>query len=224
MVEMSIISWDNIDALSDSEISYLLYTEGKDIKTICKIRGKERAEIERQIIECKVKYRIFEGAEKVEDLIKKLMKCGKEERINALGIMSDEDKKRIEKHAISSLFECSKDECHFYIWLLGELKSRAAVPSLIAFLRCSDGNIKRMCCSALGKIGDIRSEDGLLGCINENRPQVKQYAIKALGKLRSKKSIPLLREILNNPSEKDYIKRAAVEALEHIEGKGDLHD
>ena len=221
---MKEITWENIDSLSDSEISYLLHREGKDINTICKIRNKNRSEVEKHIIECKVKYRVFEGTGKADDIAKKLMRYSKEERVNALNIMPEEEKKKIEELAIDKLFESNRDECMFYIWLLGELKSRGSVPALITFLRCSDGNIKRMCCSALGKIGDIRAENALFQCLEETRPQVKEYAIKALGKLKSKKSITKINEILKNSSEKPYIIRAAQYAIDQIEGKGEIGD
>jgi hypothetical protein len=36
------ISWDNIENLSDSEVTYLLYQEGKSIKSIARIRKMDR--------------------------------------------------------------------------------------------------------------------------------------------------------------------------------------
>lgn len=87
---------------------------------------------------------------------------------------------------LNNMFLVTRDECLFYIWLLGELKSKRAVSSIITFLKCTDGNIKRICCSSLGKIGDISSEEALITVLNDTRPQVKQYAIKALGRIRSK--------------------------------------
>jgi hypothetical protein len=221
---MKEISWINIETLNDSEISYLLYKEGKDIKTICRIRGKERSEIEKHIIECKVKYRVFEGAGNADDIVKKLIRYTKEERINSLKLMPQDELKKIEKLAISKLFDCNRDECMFYIWLLGELESKDAVSSLVTFLKCSDGNIKRMCCSALGKIGDKRAENALVQCLDETRSQVKEYAIKALGKLKSSKALSKLREFSTSSIEKPYVVRAAIASLEQIEGKGEIND
>jgi HEAT repeat protein len=220
---MKSITWDNIDDLSDPEISYLLYTEGKDIKTICKIRNISKSEIEKHIIECKVKYRIFEGSNNLDSIAKRLMRFSKEERINALNMMTQEDKKKIEKYAQERLFESNRDECMFYIWILGELASKGSVPSLITFLKCSDGNIKRICCSALGKIGDIKSEDALIQCLNESRLQIKDYAIRALGKLKSEKALDKLR-IIAKSGEKEYIIRSAQNAIDQIEGKGGTDD
>lgn len=211
-----IISWENIEELSDSEISYLLYLEGKNIKTICRIRNLDKSDVERQIIECKIKYRILEGSERTEDIVARLMKCRREERTNAISYLDQSKLKEIEEYSIKHLFNSNRDDCIFYIWLLGEIKSKRSLTSITSFLRCSDGNIRRMCCSALGKIGDIRSEDGLIKCINDTRPQVREYAIKSLAKIKSKKALNFLEEALNNDNEKDYVKRAAQNAIKEI--------
>lgn len=210
------ISWEQIEDLNDSEISYLLYLEGKSIKTICRIRNMDKGDVERQIIECKIKYRILEGSERVEDIITRLMNSRREERANAISYIDQPKIKEIEEYAIKHLFNSKRDECIFYIWLLGEIKSQKALPSIMSFLRCSDGNVRRMCCSALGKIGDIKCEDGLIKCINDTRPQVREYAIKSLSKIKSKKSLVLLENVLNNVNEKDYVKRAAENAIKEI--------
>lgn len=221
---MNRVTWDDIDTLSDSQITYLLYVEGKDIKTICKIRNLERSEVERHIIEGKIKYRVYEGINSPDDILKKLMKYRREERVSFLSQMTDEEKKGLENKALSKLFDSSRDECNFYIWLLGELKSTSSVPSIVTFLKCTDGNVKRMCCSALGKIGDIRAEDGLINCVTDPRPQIREYAIKALGRIGSKKSINALNKVLSSTKEKDYIVRAAKTAIEQIEEIGERVD
>lgn len=218
---MNALSWENIDQLSDSEISYLLYSEGKSINAICKIRNMQKTDIEKQIIECKIKYRVFEGSSSTDDIVKKLVRCGRDERKSIIAAMPEDEKIRLESHAIKKLFSSNRDECSFYIWLLGEFKSICAIPSIITFLKCSDGNIKRMCCSALGKIGDIRAEDALISCLKDSKPQVKEYAVKSLGKIKSKKALPYLYDIINKGSEKEYIIRASKIAVSHIEEKGD---
>lgn len=216
MVYVREISWSNIEELDDAIISYLLYLEGKDIKTIGIIRNINKEEVERHIIEGKIRYRAFEGNRSTEDIIKRLMKYRREERGAVLDSMLEEERKDLEKYAIEKLFNSSRDDCNFYIWLLGELRSKAAVPKLTTFLRASDGTIKRMCCSALGKIGDIRAEDGLIRALEDSRPQVREYAVKALGRIGSTKAFPYLKRILDNPNEKDYVKRSAAMIIEEI--------
>ncbi|EYE89708.1 hypothetical protein Q428_00825 [Fervidicella metallireducens AeB] len=207
---MKKLTWSQIEEMSDTEITYLLYLEGKDIKTICRIRGIDRVDAERHIIEGKIKYRIFEGTKNTEDIVKRLLRCHKDERQNALKIMGTQDIKKLERYALENLYTSTRDECLFYIWLLGEIKSKDAVQAIITFLRCRDGNIKRICCSALGKIGDLRAEDSLILCLDENRTQIKEYAIKALGRIKSKKALERLKKISLDENERDYIKRLQI--------------
>lgn len=220
---MKKLSWSQIEEMNDTEITYLLYLEGKDIKTICRIRGIDRVDAERHIIEGKIKYRIFEGTKNTEDVVKRLLKCHKDERQNALKIMQNKELKKLERYALENLYNSTRDECLFYIWLLGEIKSKDAVPAIITFLRCRDGNIKRICCSALGKIGDLRAEDSLMLCLDEKRTQIKEYAIKALGRMKSKKALTNLKKISLDENERDYIKRAADFAIKEIEEKGETN-
>lgn len=217
---MNKISWNDINNLSDSQITYLLYLEGKSINAICKIRNLEKSQVEKQLIECKIKYRIFEKSKSEKDIINNLKKCCKIERLSALQLLSQNDKEKLENYLLNNLFNCTKEDCLFYIWLLGELKSKKAVLPICAFLKSNDGNIKRICCSSLGKIGDISAEDNLISCLKDDRPQVVQYAIKALGKIKSKKAIPFLYEIINNKNQKDYIINTANLTIKQIT-KGD---
>lgn len=221
---MKNVEWKDIENMSDSEITYLLYLEGKDIKTISKIRSMEKSIVEKHIIECKIKYRAFEGVRNTADIAKRLIRYGRDERLSVISKMSDGDKLELQKYARSMLFKSNREECSFYIWLLGEFKSTESIPAIITFLKCSDGNIKRICCSALGKIGSPASEEALLNCLVDNKPQVKQYAIKALGKIKSIRAVPILKKISCGNDEKDYVIRAAVNSIEQILGKGDLND
>ncbi|QCX32808.1 HEAT repeat domain-containing protein [Caloramator sp. E03] len=220
---MKNISWDDISKLSDSEITYLLYLEGKSIDVICKIRNLEKSKVEKQIIECKIKYRIFENSKSEKDIITKLKKCFKSERLSIIELLQKEDKENLENYVINNLFNCSKEDCSFYIWLLGELKSKRAVLPICAFLKSNDGNIKRICCSALGKIGDVSAEDALISCLNDEKPQVVQYAIKSLGKIKSKKALPYLNKIINTKNQKEYIINSAIFSIKEII-KGDKID
>lgn len=221
---MKNVEWKEINEISDSEITYLLYMEGKDIKVISKIRNMEKSLVEKHIIECKIKYRAFEGVKNTGDIAKKLMRYGRDERLSIIERMTNEDKSKLEKYAKDMLFIATREECSFYIWLLGEFKSRDSIAPIITFLKCSDGNIKRICCSALGKIGTNLSEDPLINCLNDKKPQVRQYAIKALGRIKSNKALDYLRKISIDNTEKDYCIRAALQAIEEIQGKGDLCD
>lgn len=217
---MKDISWENIEQLTEQEITYLLYKEGKSIKAISIIRNIDKSLAEKQIIEFRMNNRIFESAMTTEDIIRNIKKCTREERSLTISRLPEETVKELESFAISRLFESCRDDCSFLLYLLGELKSKKAVPSIMVFLKSSDGIIKRAACSALGKIGDIRAEEGLISALEDKRPQVKEYAIKALGRIGSRNAVEQLKKIEVSTQEKDYVRRAAKNVLNGIKGTG----
>jgi hypothetical protein len=100
---------------------------------------------------------------------------------------------------------------------LGESGSPEAVPELVEALRHSDGNVRRLAASALGKIGDSQAVEPLLTLLAaEAKPQVRQYAIKALGRLRDPRACTVLQQIAGNPAEEEYNIKAAQAALTYI--------
>jgi ATP-dependent DNA helicase RecQ len=97
---------------------------------------------------------------------------------------------------------------------LGEAKSPSAVPALIATLRSPDGNARRLSASALGKIRDTRAVGPLLQMLAvEKKPQVRQYAVKALGSLADPRALDLLSKISEDRNEMDYTRSAAGSAI-----------
>lgn len=96
-----------------------------------------------------------------------------------------------------------------HITSLGETKEESRLEELVAFLSSPNGNVRRLACSALGKIGSSKAEVPLLELLDDPKPQVRQYAIKALGGLAGSEALPKLTEIVNNPSEKGYNIQAA---------------
>lgn len=91
------------------------------------------------------------------------------------------------------------------------------VPDLIARLESSDGNVRRMAASALGKLCDRRAVGPLLDLLEgESKPQVRQYAVKALGSIGAREVWPVLQEIAEDPAEMYYVRRSAVIALGQV--------
>lgn len=212
---MNNLTWDNIENLSSEEISHLLFKEGKDIMTISIIRNLPKVEVEKHIILSKIKNKIYKNGTDEKSILKSLMNCLKDERISILSKMDQSEITKIESYIIKNIFTANQKECTFYIWLLGEIKSQRGLQTILTFLKCSDGTIKRMCCSAIGKIGSIKGEDALIKTLSENRSQVKEYAIKALGNIKSKKALSFLEKI-EKSNDKEYVKVAATKAIENI--------
>jgi ATP-dependent DNA helicase RecQ len=107
-----------------------------------------------------------------------------------------------------------RDETVQRIFNLGESGNTAHVPELIAALKHENGNVRRIAASALGKLGDERAVEPLMGLLmDEDKPQVRQYAVKALGVIGDPRAAAILESIANSEQEKDYTREAARKAL-----------
>ncbi|MBE0687981.1 MAG: RecQ family ATP-dependent DNA helicase [Anaerolineaceae bacterium] len=107
-----------------------------------------------------------------------------------------------------------------YIVKAGNDCNEEAVPELIEYLHATDGNQRRLAASALAKIGNPIASKPLMDLIKiEDKPQVKQYAIKALGAIGEIIALPLLEKIQSDQNEKDYVRQAAKIAKKLINSK-----
>jgi dienelactone hydrolase len=101
----------------------------------------------------------------------------------------------------------------------------AAFPELLDMLRSSSANVRRLSASALGKLAwlgvDQAAAVAALAPIARRDPhaQTRQYAIKASKAYGAAAQSCLhdLRDIAANADEKDYLRRDAASAVEHIE-------
>ena len=106
---------------------------------------------------------------------------------------------------------------------LGKSGDAACVDELIKLSNCSAFHVKRLAVSALGKFaGKVNSEKIIpvfLARIRDPHAQVRQYAIKSLAAYGSDSELALhdLRDIADNPSEKEYNRRDSKQAVEIIE-------
>jgi hypothetical protein len=95
-----------------------------------------------------------------------------------------------------------------HVVALGNSNDPSAIPELISFTNSENGNERRLAASALGKLARFKPDiykavDALENLLNDEKPQVRQYAMKALGKIgmiREEK----LQLIIDNPLEKGY--------------------
>ena len=98
---------------------------------------------------------------------------------------------------------------------MGESGALENVPDLIAALGDSNGNVRRLAASALGKLESLDAVEPLLKLLeNEAGPQVRQYTIKALGRIGDERARAALERIASNPNEMDYNHVAAKSALQ----------
>ncbi len=91
---------------------------------------------------------------------------------------------------------------------LGNSEDSSVISELIDFTRSENGNERRLAASALRKLARFRPQiyeavEALEGLLEDEKPQVRQYALKALGRI-GKVNQERLESILNNPHEKGY--------------------
>jgi len=100
---------------------------------------------------------------------------------------------------------------------LGESGNTSHIPELITSLSDPDGNVRRLAASALGKLRSAEAVESLLRLLQkETGPQVRQYAIKALGRIGDARSAVMLTRIADDVAERDYNRIAARRSLTEI--------
>ena len=98
---------------------------------------------------------------------------------------------------------------------LGEASSSTSLPELIEALNMKDGNARRLAASALGKLRNPLAVHPLMDLLTrETKPQVRQYAVKALGRIGDSRAIVLLEKITASENEKYYTRESAKIALQ----------
>ncbi|WP_349305963.1 HEAT repeat domain-containing protein [Clostridium swellfunianum] len=206
------LDWNDIENISDSDISYFLALEGKSVEAICKIRKLEREEVQKHIIEGKIKYRHLVKSRSEEELFKTLCNTAKQDKLAVLSSLNEESRERLVgyiKKGYSNMESKSKETA---LWIIGELKSKALMDILMKSIVHKHVNIRRMAASALGKLEDKAGETALLRALDDDNAQVVQYAIKSLTKIKSQRALEKVRNIYVS-ADKDYLRKAAEEYI-----------
>lgn len=105
---------------------------------------------------------------------------------------------------------------------LGNSADAAAFEELAELVSSTSALVRRLAASALGKLADIIPADEAVArlhpLLQDQHPQVRQYAAKALGAFgaAAKPALTDLRDLYKNPIEKDYVKRSVLTAGKSI--------
>jgi HEAT repeat protein len=91
---------------------------------------------------------------------------------------------------------------------LGSSSDPSVIPELIDFTTSENGNERRLAASALGKLARFKPEiykavEALEGLLADEKPQVRQYSLKALARI-GRVNKERLQPIIEDPEEKDY--------------------
>ena len=99
----------------------------------------------------------------------------------------------------------------------GESGALEHVPELVAALTDTDGNVRRLAASALGKLRASAAVEPLCALLaNEPGPQVRQYVIKALRVIGDPRARWALERMAADADEMDYNRESARSALEAL--------
>lgn len=211
------ISWNNIDNLEDYFITYLLYKEGKNVPQISKIRNISIENINRDLIKSKEILKTYHKKEE-KDIIYKVLEMDKESRINYINFLTEQELIDLKKNLYKRILkEKNAEDLMVLIWTAGELKDTRFLKAIHYISDHPHGGVRRMSYSAMGKIGSVESIDFLHRGLIDSKPQVRQYASKSLAKIGNEISLKKLRNLVQNPNEKDYVKRAFLETIQSIE-------
>ncbi|MCK4563555.1 MAG: HEAT repeat domain-containing protein [Verrucomicrobia bacterium] len=106
---------------------------------------------------------------------------------------------------------------------LGNSGDPAALPELAELVRSPAANVRRLAASAIGKLAGLadakKAVSALVPMLRDAKPQVRQYAVKALKAYgtASKSALSDLRDMAISPVEPEYNTRDAKLAVETIE-------
>lgn len=212
------INWDNIEEYSNEDISYFLFLEGKSLEVISKIRNIDRLQVQNHIINGKIKYRYLVKSNNMSELLKTIGAVVKDEKIQILKVLKEEDKRKLATHIKENYVEIIGKDKETAIWIIGEIGDISSENLLMRAAVNNHINVRRMAISAMGKIGHKKFENILIRALEDENQQVIAYSIKALTKLKSLDAEKKIKAIYNSTN-KEYLKRAAENFILELKGK-----
>lgn len=205
-------NWDNIDEYSESQISYFLFLEGKSLNAISKIRKLSREEVQRHIIDGKIKYRFLAKSKNPKELLSSVAKAGKDDKKLLLSNLDERNKEALIEYIKNSYVDMFAKDKETAIWIIGEFKDLNCKHILIKAAVHKFVNVRRMAVSAMGKINDASFGMALKRALEDENPQVIAYALKALIKMKDSTAEEKI-ETLKRKTTKEYIKKLCDEYL-----------
>lgn len=196
------INLDNLHEATEEEITYYLFLNGYNVKNLMAIRRLPKEEIQRHIVEGKMKYKVIEKASNPKELLYKLCKTPKNDKIYTLNMLDKDIKAQLIDYIRKNYVNLYSKEKETALWVIGELKSEEAMDVLIKGAVHKFVNVKRMALSAMAKIGSKKGEAAVLRALEDENPQVVAYAIKALITINPEGHREKIQEIRRNSGNK----------------------
>lgn len=209
------IDWNKAEEYANEDISYFLFLEGKSIDAISRIRNLEKVVVQEHLIKGKIKYRFLAKSKDEKELFNSICSAGKLDKINLLNSIDEINQKALLSFIRRNYTDMLSKDKECAVWIIGELKDKDYSDILLKALVHKHVNIRRMAVSAMGKMELTAFEGPLIRSLDDENPQVVQYAIKALTKLESKNALTRIKTIYTL-SDKQYIKNAAKEFIDRV--------
>lgn len=211
------LDWDDIKDQEDFMITYLLYQEGKTIDWISRIRNMSSELIKEQIIQAKMKLKKREVVTYHPHFIK-LLSGTKRDRSLFIEQCSSEEKENLIHYLIKIIPNIDQAEDKMIaLWLGGQLQDNRLLATIQREINHKHGGVRRMVCSALRKIPHESNLEVLYRGLQDIKPQVRQYAAKALAEIGDEKTLYRINGLMKKPGELDYVKRSFLQTIEKIE-------
>jgi len=206
--------WENFDKLSDEEITFHLYNEGKSVDLISRIRNMEKSLVQKQLIDFKIKNRYIARIKSSEDIFKIFANANKRDKLSVLSSLDDINKEELIKYIKANYTSLNYTDKTTAAWIIGELSAIECKDVLLKASVHKAISVRRMAISAMGKLEDISMKSALIRALNDENDQVVLYAINALKKLKCSEAKGKV--VLLKGKRKDYIDRAIDGFIEEV--------
>lgn len=212
--------WEKIETLSEEQISFLLYREGKTVMQIARIRGLSEQTVKQHLLISKKQNAGKNNEQRRLSLLETYLVMSKEQRQEYLGSLSREEEKDLALELLEAAnSNCQTEDLMVILWTVGEKKMQTLYSRLKFYCKHPHGNIRRICYSSMGKTGNAEFLPYVVQGFKDKKAQVRQYAVIAFGKLADETQLFMLDSLRRNKSEEAYVLRAAEKAAELLKSK-----
>lgn len=214
---MNEASWEGFMNMSDGEITFKLYSEGKSVDLIAKIRNLDKGIVQKHLIDYKIKNRYTARIKSPKDLFKIFANANKNDKLKVLQELNHESKDALLNYINTAYTKLNYTDKTTAAWVIGELKAVECATVLKKASVHTATTVRRMAVSAMGKIGDPSLASALMRALEDKNDQVAMYAVNSLRRMRCLEAKGKL--ISMRGKRKEYVDRAIDSYLEEIEGK-----
>lgn len=214
---MNSVNWDNYQEMSDGQITFNLYSEGKSIELIAKIRNLDKGTVQNQLIEYKMKNRYTARIKTPQDIFDIFANTNKNDKLKVLNAVDDKGRVKLIEFINKKYTELNYTDKTTAAWIIGELRAVECSEVLKKASVHKAVSVRRMAVSAMGKLNDENLVPALVRALSDNNDQVALYAVNAIRKL---KCGSVREKVLSfKGKRKDYVDRAIDSYISELDGE-----